>query len=91
MNLRTLSADPSPFVRIEILVSTGLGHQEMGDMAVAQGELYHDLLVSEGSPLVRKDIVLGVTHAGDTGLYNSREGTNLIRDVLINECRPQMP
>ena len=50
MNLRTLSADPSPFVRIEILVSTGLGHQEMDDMAVAQGELYHDLLVSEGSP-----------------------------------------
>ena len=65
--------------------------EEMGDMAAAQGELYHDLLVSEGSPLVRKDIVPGVTHAGDTGLYNSREGTNLIRDVLINECRPQMP
>ena len=27
--------------------------------AVAQGELYHDLLVSEGSPLVRKDVVPG--------------------------------
>ena len=59
--------------------------------AVAQGELYHDLLVSEGSPLIRKDTVPGVTHAGATGLYNSREGTNLIRDILINECRPHMP
>ena len=34
--------------------SAGCVSEEMGDLAVAQRELYHDLLVSEGSPDVRK-------------------------------------
>ena len=63
----------------------------MGGMEVAHGEFYHALLINEGSPLVRKDIVPGVTHGGATGLNRSREGTNRVRDILINECRPHTP
>ena len=57
-------------------------------MEVAHATDYHDLLLREGSPRVTKDVVPGVEHEGVNGLYNNRAGTDLIRDLLIAECRP---
>jgi hypothetical protein len=52
----------------------------------ALGTAYYDLLVKSGSPLVNRTIVPGVNHSG---LIRTRNGTEKIRDVLLNECRPQ--
>ena len=89
LRLSSVASGDGDYVRPETLI--WFVFEEMGGMEVAQGEFYHDLLVSEGSPLVRKDIVPGVTHGGATALNRSREGTNRVRDILINECRPHMP
>ena len=56
--------------------------------AVAQGMQYFDILASRDSAAVQKDFVSNVTHMGETGLYASAEGPNLIRDILLKECRP---
>ena len=55
--------------------------------AVAQGMQYFDILASRDSASVQKDFVSNVTHGGETGLYASAEGPNLIRDILLKECR----
>ncbi len=57
--------------------------------AVAQGLLYHDLLVQRKSPLVRKDVIPNVDHSGDNGLFTSDEATDRIRDIFLSECRPR--
>lgn len=54
--------------------------------AVAQGMTYFDMLMSQGSPVVRKDVVPYVTHGG---LYESPAGLNLIKDILLKECGTQ--
>ena len=55
--------------------------------AVAQGMLYHDLIISEGSPHVRRTVVPDVSHFGDTGLYETQAGANQVRDDLLSACR----
>ena len=54
--------------------------------AVAQGMTYFDMLMSQGSPVVRKDVVPNVTHGG---LYESPAGLDLIKDILLKECGTQ--
>ena len=56
-------------------------------MEVAHAADYRDLLRREGTPWVSHDVVPGVEHEGVNGLYNDRAGTDLIRDLLIAECR----
>jgi hypothetical protein len=51
--------------------------------AVEQGLIYHEQLVQEGSPLVRKDVVPGTPHA----VPSTPQGANMIRDIMLNECR----
>lgn len=58
--------------------------------AVAMGMTYYDLLVKMGSPLVRKTVIPDVNHAGPNGLYNSRNGIDNVRDILLNECRSRL-
>jgi len=53
--------------------------------ATAMGLTYYDRLVSEGSPLVRKDVLPKVTH----GIKDSPEGARKILEILVNECRPR--
>lgn len=53
--------------------------------AVGQGLTYHARLVERGSPLVRLDYVSGTGH----GVQDTRAGAELIRDILLNECRPR--
>ena len=57
--------------------------------AAAMGAAYHELLVQRGSPHVRKTTIPDVTHAGPKGLYGSRNGADIVRDILISECRPR--
>lgn len=59
--------------------------------AAAMGTTYFDLLVKEGSPLVRRTVIPGVTHAGPTGLYSSAKGVEIIREILLSECRIRTP
>jgi hypothetical protein len=54
------------------------------DSALLSGTTYYDLLVRAGSPFVGKTVVPGVNEGQ---LIRSREGTDKIRDVLLNECR----
>ncbi|MAG70967.1 MAG: hypothetical protein QF634_12670 [Vicinamibacterales bacterium] len=56
-------------------------------MEVAHAADYRDLLRREGTSRVSHDVVPGVEHEGVNGLYNDRDGTDLIRDLLIAECR----
>ncbi len=56
--------------------------------AVAQGTLYYELLVREGSPRVQKSVVPGVRHFSGmgTGLYDTA-GAEHIADTLMAACR----
>jgi len=55
--------------------------------AAAMGATYHDLLVSQGSPMVRKDVIPEANH----GFPGTPEGADKIRDILLSECRLQGP
>jgi hypothetical protein len=59
--------------------------------AVAMGTTYHDLLIERKSPLVQKTAIPDVTHSGPKGLYSSRSGTDKVRDILLETCRPRTP
>ena len=59
--------------------------------AVAMGTTYHDLLLERKSPLVKKTTIPDVSHSGPKGLYNSRSGTDKMRDILLEACRPRTP
>lgn len=51
--------------------------------ALPQGHAYFERLASEGSPLLRVDILSGAPH----GLRMRPEGANRIRDAFLRECR----
>jgi len=51
--------------------------------AVGQGLLFHQRLLAEGSPLVRMNVIPNTGH----GTQSSPEGANMIRDIMLNECR----
>ncbi|MFN2444352.1 MAG: hypothetical protein ABR606_01980 [Vicinamibacterales bacterium] len=53
--------------------------------AVPQGWLYRDRLIEAGSPLVRADVVPDTGH----GVPGSQKGADMIRDIMLNECRPR--
>ena len=90
LRLASVASGEGDYVHPQTMVafiSEGIESLRLG-YGVAMGMTYHDLLVREGSPLIRNDVVTGVTHAGETGLYNTQKGIDLISDTLINECRP---
>lgn len=51
--------------------------------AVPQGQIYYERLITEGSPLVRMEIVPNTPHA----VPSTREGAERIRDIMLAECR----
>ena len=59
--------------------------EEDSPRTIQQGKTYYDRLVAEGSPLVGMEILPETPH----GVHRSQEGADRIRDVLLNECRPQ--
>lgn len=60
---------------------------EKDEPNIRRGKTYHDLLVANESPLVRMDILPGVSH----GVQRSPRGAKKILDILIEECRPHSP
>ncbi len=50
---------------------------------VGQGLFYHQRLLAEGSPLVRLNVVPNTPH----NAQSSPAGANMIRDIMLNECR----
>ena len=52
---------------------------------IRRGMTYHDLLIENRSPMVRLDVLPGVSHR----VPATRLGADKILDILINECRPR--
>ena len=59
-----------------------LGAQD-NTASVGQSAFYYQRLVDAGSPFVRFNTVSNTGH----GVQNSPEGANMIRDIMLNECR----
>lgn len=55
--------------------------------AVASGTIYHDMLKSEGSPMVQRTVVPDVRHSGPNGLYSVEAGANQVLDSLFAACQ----
>lgn len=51
--------------------------------SVGQSQFYYQRLLDAGTPFLHFDIVPNTAH----GVQNSPTGSNMIRDIMLNECR----
>ena len=79
----SVAFDASQYVYPDTMVSFVFGALDLSSTA-AQGHVYYERLLSQGSPLVSMDLIPGAGHV----TTSTPQGADTVRAILLDECIP---